>query len=60
MKRTPALPLFLALTLIHVGAAAEQAQQNQPRRARFTFEQFSARHDSNRDGKVERDEFKGA
>jgi acetyl esterase/lipase len=48
------------LTLIHVGVAAEPNQQNQPRRGRFTFEQFSTRHDTNKDGEVERDEFKGA
>jgi len=60
MRHAAPLPLLLALTLIHVGAAAEQAQENQPRQGRFTFEQFSARHDTNRDGKVEQDEFKGA
>lgn len=60
MKNTATLSLVLTLTLILVGAAAEQAQQKQPRRGRFTFEQFSARHDRNQDGKVERDEFQGA
>ena len=59
MKHAACPSLILILTLIHVGTAAEQAQPNQPRRGRFTFQQFSARHDSNRDGKVERDEFKG-
>jgi len=43
--------------MIHIGFGAEQPQ---PRRGRFTFEQFSTRHDTNKDGKVERDEFKGA
>ena len=60
MKYLTALSLVLAMVFANVGAAAEQAQQNQPRRGRFTFEQFSARHDTNKDGKVERDEFKGA
>ena len=60
MELTPALPLLLALTFIHVGATATNAQQNPPRQGRFTFEQFSARHDTNQDGKVEQDEFKGA
>ena len=60
MKNTATLSLVLTLTLILVGAAAQQAQQKQPRRGRFTFEQFSARHDRNQDGKVERDEFQGA
>ena len=59
MGNPATLSLILTLTLIHFGAAAEQAQQNQPRPGRFTFEQFSARHDTNQDGKVERDEFKG-
>ena len=54
------LPFLLTVTLIHVGAAAEQAQQDRPHRGRFTFEQLSARHDANQDGTVERDEFKGA
>ena len=41
------------------------SQQNRTNRinhaeAAFTFEQFSSRHDTNKDGKVERDEFKGA
>lgn len=58
MRHSAALPLVLTLALIHVGPAAEQNQQNQPRR--FTFEQFSTRHDTNQDGKVEKDEFKGA
>ncbi len=60
MKRPATLSLILALILINVGAAAEQVQQNQPRRSRFTFEQFSKRHDTNQDGKIEKDEFKGA
>jgi acetyl esterase/lipase len=59
MRPATTLSVVLTLTFIHFGDAAEQAQQNQPRRGRFTFEQFSARHDSNHDGKVERDEFKG-
>ena len=60
MRRATTSSLVLMLALIHAGGAAEQSQQNQPRRGRFTFEQFSARHDTNQDGKVERDEFKGA
>jgi len=60
MAHAATLSLILTLTLIRVGAAAEQAQQNQPRRRRFTFQQFSARHDENQDGKVQRDEFQGA
>lgn len=60
MKNAAPFSLILALTLIHVVAAAEQAQQNRPRQSRFTFKQFSTRHDTNQDGKVEQDEFKGA
>ena len=60
MRHSATFSLILTLALIHVGAAAEQSQQNQPRQGRFTFEQFSARHDTNQDGKVEQDEFKGA
>ena len=65
MGHAATFPLLLALAFIHVGATTALAQQNQPRqgddssRGRFTFDQFSARHDTNRDGKVERDEFKG-
>ena len=59
----------LAVTFIYLGATAVEAQNQSQRRVRqgaqsaqgrFTFEQFSARHDRNQDGKVERDEFKGA
>ena len=60
MKNAVPFSLVLMLTLIHVGVAAEPNQQNQQRRGRITFEQFSTRHDTNKDGKVERDEFKGA
>ncbi len=66
MRRTSHLLLLLALAFGHLGATASHAQQTQPRqgnaskRPGFTFKQFSARHDSNQDGKVERDEFKGA
>ena len=60
MRHPAVLLLILTLALIHVAAAAAQAQQNQPRQGRFTFEQFSARHDTNQDGKVEQDEFNGA
>jgi hypothetical protein len=57
MKHMTALALVLTLTLIHVGVVAEQPQ---PHQGRFTFEQFSARHDTNQDGKVEQAEFMGA
>ena len=60
MRHSATLSLILILAIIHVGAAAEQSQQNQTRRGRITFEQFSTRHDTNKDGKVGRDEFKGA
>ena len=60
MRQPATLPLLLALAFIHVEAVAQQAQQPQRRQGRFTFEQFSSRHDINKDGKVERDEFKGA
>ncbi|NQT17580.1 MAG: alpha/beta hydrolase fold domain-containing protein [Planctomycetes bacterium] len=64
------LPL-LALIIFHFGLTTTLAQQNQrpplrseggdgARRGRFTFEQFSARHDTNQDGQVDREEFKGA
>ncbi len=56
MMHTALLSLLLTLTLIQVGFAAEQPQ---PRRGRFTFEQFATRHDANRDDKVEQAEFKG-
>ena len=46
--------------MLHRTPAEEQANKNQPRRGRFTFEQFLTRHDTNKDGKVERDEFQGA
>jgi len=57
MRYAAPLSLLLALALIQVGVTAEQPQ---PRQRRFTFEQFSARHDANQDGKVEKTEFKGA
>ena len=60
MRHAAAFSLILTLALIHIGAAAEQSQQNQPRQGGFTFEQFSTRHDTNQDGKVGQDEFKGA
>jgi acetyl esterase/lipase len=50
----------LTLTSIQIGLAAEQAQPSQPGQRRFTFEQFSKRHDTNQDGKVTPGEFKGA
>lgn len=60
MGHPATLSFILTLTLIHVGASPASAQQNQPRReGRFTFDQFLARHDTNQDRKVERDEFKG-
>ena len=57
MRQAISLLLLLAPALITVEAAAQQPQRRQ---GRFTFEQFSSRHDTNKDGKVERDEFKGA
>jgi hypothetical protein len=56
MRNPATLSLILTLILTHLVATTVQAQQNQPRLRRFTFEQFSARHDANRDGNVERDE----
>jgi hypothetical protein len=64
MGHSATFSLILTLTLI--GATAVQAQRTQrqqgddSRRGRFTFEQFSQRHDTNLDGRVESDEFKGA
>lgn len=61
-----ALLLVLALAYGPLGARILHAQQAQARqgdasgRSGFTFKQFSARHDANHDGKVERAEFKGA
>lgn len=60
MRHVAAISVVLMLAVVHTGVAAEPSQQNQPRRGRITFEQFSTRHDTNEDGKVERDEFKGA
>jgi acetyl esterase/lipase len=57
----PALLIaLLILTILQAGATAAQSQQNQPRRGRFTYQQFLTRHDANQDGNVERDEFGGA
>ena len=60
MRQAATFLLLLSPVFIHIGFAAEQSQQNQRRQRRFTFEQFSTRHDTNQDGKVEQDEFKGA
>ena len=60
MRQAGTLLLLLSPAFIHIGAAAEQTQQNQRRQGRITFEQFSARQDTNRDGKVEQAEFNGA
>ena len=67
MRHTIGFSLFLGLFLVCVvdtGAAfGQQAQRRQGApagRAGFTFQQFSARHDLNGDGKVDREEFKGA
>ena len=70
MGHAAPLSILLTLAVTHVGATTAHAQQNQPRqqarqgdqppRVRVTFGQFSARNDSNRDGKIDRDEFKGA
>ncbi len=45
MKNAAPYSLILMLTLVHVGVASERNQQNQQRRGRFTFEQFSTRHE---------------
>jgi len=60
MRLATTFLLLLSPAFIHIGSAAGQTQQNQPQQRRFTFGQFSSRHDTNKDGKVERDEFKGA
>ena len=66
MRSSAAFLSLLALILVHAGATAATAQdsRSQPgarsRRTGFAFGQFSARHDSNQDGKVGLDEFKGA
>ncbi len=60
MRQAATFLLLLSPAFLHIGFAAEQAQQPQRRQGRFTFEQFSSRHDGNQDGRVERDEFKGA
>ena len=49
MSHSTALSIILTVALIQVGIAAEQPQS---RRGHFTFEQFSARHDANQDGKI--------
>ena len=59
MRQAATFLLLLSPVFIHIGFAGEQSQQNQRRQRRFTFEQFSTRHDTNQDGKVEQDEFKG-
>ena len=59
MRLATTFLILLSPAFIHIGSAAEQTQRNQPQQRRFTFEQFSARHDANQDGKVERGEFKG-
>ncbi len=57
MGHAAPLSILLTLAVMHVGATTTHARQgDQP----LTFEGFSARNDSNRDGKIDRDEFKGA
>ena len=59
MRRVTASSPILMLIVIRLGVAAEENQPSQARQGRITFEQFSARQDSNRDGKIDRDEFNG-
>jgi len=58
MRPVIALSPILIMTSIQIGAVA-QTQPNPPGQRRFTFGQFSTRHDANQDGKVEQAEFKG-
>ncbi len=59
MRSLTALSLALILPVVCSAAAWGQTPQVPTGQGRVAFEQFAARHDANRDGQIQQDEFQG-